>query len=76
MSDHPDYRRRDIASQLYTARKARTAGRNYRSAVTPQQRNGFVVRGILRDDIRDDELGHDATVIVWDNPDYNRVRHN
>lgn len=38
--------------------------------LTPQLRNGFAVRGILRDYIRDDALGHDATLLVWDNPDF------
>ena len=37
--------------------------------LTPQLRNGFVVRGILRDYIQDDVLGHEATLIVWENPD-------
>jgi GNAT superfamily N-acetyltransferase len=41
--------------------------------LTPQLRNGFVVRGILRDYIHDDTLGHDATLIVWNNPDYKGV---
>jgi GNAT superfamily N-acetyltransferase len=38
--------------------------------LTPQLRNGFSVRGILREYLRDDVLGHDATLIVWDNPAY------
>lgn len=38
--------------------------------LSAQLRNGFVVRGILYDYLHDDALGHDATLIVWTNPDY------
>jgi predicted N-acetyltransferase YhbS len=38
--------------------------------LSAQLRNGFAVRGILRDYLHDDVLGHDATLIVWTNPDY------
>lgn len=38
--------------------------------LTPQLRNGYTVRGIIYDYLHDAELGNDATLIVWDNPDY------
>lgn len=38
--------------------------------LTPQLRNGFVVRGILYNYLNDARLGNDATLIVWENPDY------
>lgn len=38
--------------------------------LSAQLRNGFVVRGILYDYLHDDALGHDATLLVWTNPDY------
>ncbi len=38
--------------------------------LTPQLRNGYTVRGIIHDYLHDAELGNDATLIVWDNPDY------
>jgi GNAT superfamily N-acetyltransferase len=34
--------------------------------LTPQLRNGFVVRGILRGYIQAGELGSDATLLVWE----------
>ncbi len=38
--------------------------------LTPQLKNGYVVRGIIRDYLHDELLGNDATLIVYDNPDY------
>jgi GNAT superfamily N-acetyltransferase len=38
--------------------------------LTPQLRNGFVVRGILPNYIDDANITHHATLIVWENPDY------
>lgn len=38
--------------------------------LTPQLRNGYTVRGIIHDYLHDAELGNDATLIVWDNPEY------
>jgi GNAT superfamily N-acetyltransferase len=37
--------------------------------LTPQLRNGFVVRGILPNYIDDAAITHHATLIVWENPD-------
>lgn len=42
-------------------------------ALTPQLRNGFVVRGVLHDYLRDALLGNDATLIAWFNPDYRPI---
>lgn len=38
--------------------------------LTPQLRNGYQVRGIIHEYLHDAELGNDATLIVWDNPDF------
>lgn len=38
--------------------------------LTPQLKNGYVVRGIIRDYLHDELLGNDATLIVYENPDY------
>ncbi|MEY2845146.1 MAG: hypothetical protein RL076_692 [Chloroflexota bacterium] len=38
--------------------------------LTPQLRNGYTVRGIIHDYLHDAALGNDATLIVWDNPEY------
>lgn len=38
--------------------------------LTPQLRAGFVVRGVLLNYLEDTELGNDATLIVWENPDF------
>jgi GNAT superfamily N-acetyltransferase len=40
--------------------------------LTPQLRNGFVVRGILPNYIDDAAITHHATLIVWENPDWHR----
>lgn len=66
----PGYRlyRDQLSVEEYTQRVQ--AGIITDPTLTPQLRNGFVVRGILHDYIRDDQLGHDASLIVWDNPDY------
>jgi GNAT superfamily N-acetyltransferase len=37
--------------------------------LTPQLRAGFKLRGILSDYIDAGDLGNDATLIVWENPD-------
>jgi GNAT superfamily N-acetyltransferase len=38
--------------------------------LTPQLRNGFVVRRVLRDYIDDAAITRHGTLIVWENPDY------
>jgi GNAT superfamily N-acetyltransferase len=38
--------------------------------LSPQLRNGFVVRGILPNYIDDARITHHATLIVWENPGY------
>lgn len=46
------------------------AGNIHDPTLTPQLKNGYTVRGVIRDYLHDAELGNDATLIVWDNPDY------
>lgn len=38
--------------------------------LTAQLRSGFVVRGVIRNYLEDTEHGSEASLIVWDNPDY------
>jgi hypothetical protein len=38
--------------------------------LTPQLRSGFVVRGVLHDYIDDAAITPHASLIVWDNPNY------
>jgi len=46
------------------------AGELYDSTLSFQLNRGFAVRGLLRDYIEDDASDNWATLIVWDNPDY------
>jgi GNAT superfamily N-acetyltransferase len=46
------------------------AGLIHDPTLTPQLKNGYTVRGVIHDYLHDAELGNDATLIVWDNPDY------
>jgi GNAT superfamily N-acetyltransferase len=46
------------------------AGTIHDPTLTPQLKNGYTVRGIIRNYLHDAELGNDATLIVWDNPAY------
>jgi GNAT superfamily N-acetyltransferase len=46
------------------------AGELYDSTLSFQLNRGFEVRGLLRDYIEDDASDNWATLIVWDNPDY------
>jgi GNAT superfamily N-acetyltransferase len=66
----PGYRHHkgQLSVEEYVARVVR--GELSDPTLTPQLRNGFVVRGILYDYLNDAELGNDATLIVWENPDY------
>ncbi|MBC8074910.1 MAG: GNAT family N-acetyltransferase [Chloroflexales bacterium] len=41
------------------------------ATLTPQLRNGFVLRGMLPNYLHDAHYGADATLIVWENPDWN-----
>ncbi len=46
------------------------AGELYDSTLSFQLRNGFVVRGVLRDYFHDERSGNSAALIFWENPDY------
>lgn len=46
------------------------AGELHDSTLSFQLNRGFAVRGLLRDYIDDDASDNWATLIVWDNPDY------
>lgn len=46
------------------------AGELYDPTLSFQLRNGFVVRGVLRDYFHDERSGSWASLIYWENPDY------
>jgi GNAT superfamily N-acetyltransferase len=60
---YPRYRDQ-MSVEAYVAEVV--AGRLSDPTLTPQLRNGFQVRGVLRDHIRAGELGNDAALIVWE----------
>lgn len=66
----PGYRhyRDQMSVEQYAAAVA--AGELHDPTLSVQLRNGFQVRGILRNYLHDEQLGNEATLIVWDNPDY------
>jgi hypothetical protein len=66
----PGYRfyRNQMSLEAYAA--AVSAGTIKDPTLTPQLKNGYVVRGIIRDYLHDELLGNDATLIVYDNPEY------
>jgi len=64
MPGYQHYRAR-MSVEEYAAQVAR--GELTDPTLTPQLRNGFVVRGILHDYLHDAELGDEATLIVWEN---------
>lgn len=65
----PGYRhyREAISVDVYIARVAR--GELSDPTLTAQLRNGFMVRGVLHNYLHDAELGDDAALIVWENPE-------
>jgi GNAT superfamily N-acetyltransferase len=66
----PGYRHYRAAMSLEAYVDQVVRGELHDPTLTPQLRNGFVVRGILHNYLNDAELGNDATLIVWDNPEY------
>jgi GNAT superfamily N-acetyltransferase len=61
-----DYRER-MTVEDYVARVERNELHD--PTLSVQLRNGFVVRGILKDYLHDEVLGNDVALIVWDNPE-------
>lgn len=59
-----------ISVEEYIARVQR--GEISDPTLTPQLRSGFVARGVIHDYLDDAAHGSDASLIVWDNPHYNR----
>ncbi|GAB4216337.1 MAG: GNAT family N-acetyltransferase [Roseiflexaceae bacterium] len=66
----PGYRhhRDSMPAEEYVARVVR--GELSDPTLTAQLRNGFVVRGVLHGYLHDAELGDEAALIVWENPEY------
>lgn len=66
----PGYRhyRTVLPVEAYVAQVAR--GDLIDPTLTAQLRNGFVARGVLRGYLHDAELGDEAALIVWENPDF------
>jgi GNAT superfamily N-acetyltransferase len=67
----PGYPRHCDAMGIEEYARRVAAGELADPTLTPQLRNGFVLRGILPDYLHDTEYGSDATLIVWENPDWN-----
>lgn len=66
----PGYRfhKHEMSLETYAAKVS--AGELHDPTLTPQLKNGYVVRGVIYDYLHDELLGNDATLIVWENPDY------
>lgn len=66
----PGYRhyKHEMSLEIYAAKVS--AGEIHDPTLTPQLKNGYVVRGVIHDYLHDELLGNDATLIVWENPDY------
>jgi len=66
----PGYRfhKHDMSLETYAAKVS--AGELHDPTLTPQLKNGYVVRGVIHEYLHDELLGNDATLIVWENPDY------
>jgi GNAT superfamily N-acetyltransferase len=63
--------REQMPVDAYVARVA--AGEIFDPTLSVQLRNGFEVRGILREYLHDAELGDDAALLVWTNPAYREL---
>ena len=48
-----------------------SAGELYDATLTMQIANGFEARGVIADYITDPSVDSWASLIVWENPDYN-----
>ncbi|HEX9441314.1 MAG TPA: GNAT family N-acetyltransferase [Roseiflexaceae bacterium] len=66
----PGYNRHKDAMSVEEYIERVTCGELIDPTLTPQLRNGFIVRGVLRDYIDDDAITSHATLIVWEKPDY------
>lgn len=66
----PGYRfhKHEMSLETYAAKVS--AGELHDPTLTPQLKNGYVVRGVIYEYLHDELLGNDATLIVWENPDY------
>ena len=67
-ADHKD----TMSAADYVARVA--AGEMYDATLTMQIANGFEARGVIADYITDPAVDSWASLIVWENPDYNPDR--
>ena len=47
-----------------------SAGELYDPTLTFQIENGFEARAVIHDYVKDESVGNNACLIVWDNPDY------
>jgi GNAT superfamily N-acetyltransferase len=65
--DYVDYK--DVLSPHAYVDKV-VAGELHDSTLTFQLRRGFEVRGLIKDYLKDDASDNWATLIVWENPDY------
>jgi GNAT superfamily N-acetyltransferase len=66
----PGYRfhKHEMSLEVYAAKVS--AGELHDPTLTPQLKNGYVVRGVIYEYLHDELLGNDATLIVWENPNY------
>ena len=66
----PGYNRHKDAMSVEEYIERVTCGELIDPTLTPQLRNGFVVRGVLHDYIDDDAITSHAALIVWENMDW------
>ena len=58
----------EMSAEEYVAKVA--AGELYDSTLTFQMENGFEIRGVLADYLRDEATDNFSALIVWENPDH------
>jgi GNAT superfamily N-acetyltransferase len=69
----PGYKHYRDSMSVEEYARAVAAGELTDPTLTPQLRAGFMLRGILYNYIEAGELGNNSTLIVWENPEWDKV---